>query len=457
VWRFLILQETGDSSLATLTKAITSLQSSLVTVETPQDFAALLRKEHFDSLLIPLREAITHFEDFLQQEIFSVTPIPLLIAYGHDHERNLQAIRNGVYEVISLSSSTDMLVWQLQQMFARSDMYPSHPRIAPRLQQRKSSSTHLVIKSPQMKEIFDKARRLAAYSTTVLITGESGTGKELIAKEIHSHSARRDQPFIAINCGAIPESLMESELFGHRKGSFTDALRDKKGLFEEADNGTIFLDEIGEMPLHLQVKLLRVLQEQALRRVGDDVLRPIDVRVVAATLRDLESDVKEGRFRDDLYYRLNVVSLSIPPLRERQDEIEPLIRTFMRKHNSRLGLRVKEIVPEALHLLKGHVWRGNVRELENCIERAMVLSESGKIDLSSLPEHLIKDSEKISVSDKSISLDTYSIKKKTRELEIALMTKALKKTGGNRTQAAKLLDISHRALLYKLKEYNISS
>ena len=250
-----------------------------------------------------------------------------------------------------------------------------------------------------MKSVFDTVKRLASFNTTVLVVGESGTGKELLARAIHHNSPRRGKSFIAINCGAIPEALMESELFGHKKGSFTDATRDKKGLFEEADGGTIFLDEIGEMPLHLQVKLLRALQEQQIRRVGDEEAIDIDVRVVAATLRDLEKDVKEGRFRDDLYYRLNVVNIELPALRERPEDIPILIDHFLKKLNKRLGIEIKDVDPNAMKALMNYRWRGNVRELENCIERSMVLTDSGKIDLDSLPDTILEQSSKEMCSD----------------------------------------------------------
>lgn len=315
----------------------------------------------------------------------------------------------------------------------------------------------LIAKSQRMQSIFETVKRLAKFTTTVLIVGESGTGKELIAKAIHEHSPRKNKPFIAINCGAIPENLMESEFFGHKKGSFTDASRDKKGLFEEAHNGTIFLDEIGELPLALQVKLLRALQEQQIKRVGDEHPIDINVRVVAATLRNLEEDVKIGRFRDDLFYRLNVVAVEIPPLRERRDDIALLANVFVQQQCERFGIPVKKIPEEVMDCLLHSPWRGNVRELENCIERAVVLSEKGTLDLAVLPAH-IKESIPHHTDESDIPAgeeDSLSIKIKTRSLEISLISKALKKTKGNRTHAAKILEISHRALLYKLKEYNL--
>lgn len=321
-----------------------------------------------------------------------------------------------------------------------------------------SISKTIVAESAVMLEVFNTVERLVNFNTTILIVGESGTGKELLARAIHQNSPRKGHPFVAINCGAIPELLIESELFGHKKGAFTDAIRDKIGLFEEADGGTIFLDEIGELPVHLQVKLLRALQEKQIRRVGDDQLINIDVRVIAATLRDLEEDVSNGRFRDDLYYRLNVITIPIPPLRNRPEDIPILVKHFVKKHSKLLSINAKDIEPEVIECLKNHCWRGNVRELENCIERALVLSEGPSITIEDLAEHVRSNTgaNKAINLPSQISSDCLSIKQRSRELEIKLILQALEKTSGNRTHAAKILEISHRALLYKIKEYELS-
>jgi len=290
----------------------------------------------------------------------------------------------------------------------------------------------------------------------VLITGESGTGKELMARAIHESSPRRGKSFIAINCGAIPETLIESELFGHKKGAFTDASRDKKGLFEEASGGTLFLDEIGELPLHLQVKLLRSLQEQTIRRVGDEHDIPIDVRVISATLRNLEEEVKHGRFREDLFYRLNVVSIHLPPLRERTEDIPVLVEHFVRKHAKRLGIPEKRVPPTVLKTLLNYSWPGNARELENCLERALVLSSGDELEMASLPRHIGEPNASRGDSlSPAAQMNTLSIKERTVALETDLIRRALAETKGNRTHAAKILEISHRTLLYKLKEYGL--
>jgi two-component system response regulator AtoC len=301
-----------------------------------------------------------------------------------------------------------------------------------------------------MTKLQDTIRLVAPTRTTVLIHGESGTGKELVARAIHEASPRRGKKFVAVNCAAIPAALLESELFGHVRGAFTDAVRDKPGLFEEADGGTLFLDEVGELPMPLQAKLLRALQESEIRRVGDQQSIKIDVRLVAATLRDLKAEVDGGRFREDLYYRLNVLPVNVPALRERVEDIPELARFFAARHGARHG-RAVEVGDEAMAALVGRAWPGNVRELENVIERALVLSDGPALDVELLAGDRVQKLRVGGDDDGELS-----IKKATRSLEEELIRRALGVTQGNRTNAAKLLEISHRALLYKMKEYGIS-
>jgi two-component system, NtrC family, response regulator AtoC len=305
-----------------------------------------------------------------------------------------------------------------------------------------------------MLKIFDVIKKVAHYKSTVLITGESGTGKELVARALHYNSDRSQRPFIAVNCGAIPENLLESELFGHAKGAFTDAIRTKKGLFEEADGGTLFLDEIGDLPGQLQVKLLRVLQDGEIRRIGESKPIRIDVRIVAATVKDLQKEVNEARFREDLFYRLNVLPLHIPPLRERKEDIPLLIHHFIGKYNQAMNKNVANVDHGAMETLISYKWYGNVRELENTIERAIVLSEKNDIESENLPAEIQRLNERLQ-PEIVPEEEEYSIKKASKSLEINLIKKALKKTKGNHTHAARLLEISHRALLYKIKEYEI--
>jgi two-component system response regulator AtoC len=304
------------------------------------------------------------------------------------------------------------------------------------------ASASLIGDGEAMQRLRATIEQVAKTRSTVLILGESGTGKELVARSIHDSSPRRNRRFVAINCAAIPAALLESELFGHVKGAFTDAVRDKTGLFEDADGGSLFLDEVGELPQPLQAKLLRALQEGEIRRVGDTQSIKIDVRLIAATLRDLSEDVAQGRFREDLYYRLNVLPVKLPALRERVDDIPQLARFFLARHAQRHNLPTPELSDDVLEALCRQPWPGNVRELENALERAIVLADWPTIDLA--------------LEGAAPETDELSIKKATRELEQDLIKRALVVTGGNRTNAAKLLEISHRALLYKLKEYGIS-
>ena len=305
-----------------------------------------------------------------------------------------------------------------------------------------------------MTAIFKTITKIADYKTTVLITGESGTGKELIARAIHYNSIRKSKPLVDINCGGIPENLLESEMFGYVKGAFTDANRTKKGLFEEADGGTLFLDEIGDMPLPLQVKLLRALQEEEIRPLGHGQSIKVDVRIIAATAKRLRDQVRDKHFRDDLFYRINVLAIEVPPLRERQEDIPLLVDYFMKKYNQRLGLAITGVDKACLHKLIHYNWPGNVRELENIIERGMALAEGDVLTVKNLPAELFQGGG----ADSNLDMATvgFSIKQNRVVMERQLIVKALEETDGNRTHSAALLEISIPALLYKMKEYGLS-
>jgi DNA-binding NtrC family response regulator len=300
-------------------------------------------------------------------------------------------------------------------------------------------------KSPAMRRVFDLARRVAQVDSTVLLTGESGVGKERIARLIHDESARAGGPFVAVNCGAVPESLLESELFGHVKGSFTGATQDRLGLFEAASGGTLLLDEIGEVPPAMQVKLLRVLQEREIRRVGENRNRPVDVRVVAATNRDLLAEINAARFRQDLYYRLRVVEIVVPPLRERREDILPLARLFLAAAAARTGRNATGFTPAAAHQLLRYAWPGNVRELENVVERAVVLTTRSRIDVDDLPQEV-----GLAVPEPMATVDVRPL----AEVERDYITSALRAVGGNRARAALKLGIGEATLYRKLKEYD---
>jgi two-component system response regulator AtoC len=376
--------------------------------------------------------------------------IIMMSAYG-TIDTAVEAMKLGAYDYISKPFKTDEIILTLKKAEERERLKRENVFLKEQIK-KEYKAENFVGKSETMIRVFDMIHKIADYKSTVLISGESGTGKELVARAIHSNSYRGDKPFIAVNCGAIPENLLESELFGHLKGAFTDATRNKTGLFEEANNGTIFLDEIGELPLILQVKLLRVLQDEEIRRVGDTKALKVDVRVVAATTRDLEKEVREGNFRDDLFYRLNVLPISLPTLRERKEDIPLLVEYFLQRFNERHDLAVESVTPAAIDILTNYLWRGNVRQLENTIERSMIFVQGDKLDVDDLPGDLKETSD-----DGNLCFDgtELSIKRSSRILEKQLIKKALQQTKGNRTQAAKLLEISHRALLYKIKEYGV--
>jgi len=376
----------------------------------------------------------------------------MMSAYGDD-DAAVEAIRRGAYDFIAKPFRADQVLLVLRKAIEREGLRREVAQLHEELSALRAP-TDIVGRSPQLAAALALADKVARHPSTVLITGESGTGKELVARHLHRRSPRASAPFIAVNCGAIPEALLESELFGHAKGAFTGATADREGLFADADGGTLFLDELGELPIALQVKLLRALQEGEVRRVGDDASRRVDVRVVAATSRNLESEVAEGRFRADLFYRVNVVRIHLPPLRERSEDVPELVRHFIDRFNARLGLRVTGASAAAMRALIDYPWPGNVRELENIVERAMVLADHDRIDLAQLPALLPPATTALPSDDIAASLDL-SVKRRTDALERVLIREALSRTQGNRTRAAKLLDLSHRALLYKIREYGI--
>jgi transcriptional regulator with PAS, ATPase and Fis domain len=313
----------------------------------------------------------------------------------------------------------------------------------------------VIAESAGMREVMNFVRRVAtSEATTILLEGENGTGKDLVAKTLHYQSLRQAEPFIAINCAAIPETLLESELFGYEKGAFTDARAQKRGIFELADKGTLFLDEIGEIPLMLQAKLLRVLEEQSFRRLGGLKDIKLDLRVIAATNKNLREAVKEGAFRQDLYFRLNVIQILIPPLRERTDDIVPLTRFFIEHYNRKFKRSIEGVSDEAAKLLLYHDWPGNVRELRNALERAMILEESGLITAGSLPIAIVRPDPGAPAQPAAaveIPTDGLSLEDNERNL----LARALEKTSGNQTQAARLLRITRDTLRYKMKKFNL--
>lgn len=407
----------------------------------------------YDQVLCDIRMPRMDGLEFLKevQKANPETSVIMMSAYG-TIDTAIEAMKLGAYDYISKPFKPDEIVLTLKKAEERERLRKENDLLRKAVK-REYSFENIVSKNESMLKLFEVVKKVASYKSTILITGESGTGKELVARALHYNSERSRRPFIPVNCGAIPENLLESELFGHAKGAFTDAIRTKKGLFEEADEGTLFLDEIGELPLQLQVKLLRVLQDGEIRRVGEGKPITVDVRIVAATAKELIREVSEGRFREDLFYRLNVFPVHIPPLRERKEDIPLLAAHFIKKYSQVVGKSITGIQPKALEVLMNYRWFGNVRELENTIERAIVLADGPQIEKENLPLEIQGFQEKVFLPP--VTEEEYSIKKASKAMEIDLIQKALKKTKGNHTHAARILEISHRALLYKIKDYGL--
>jgi len=372
-------------------------------------------------------------------------PVIVLTAFG-SLESAIHAIRAGAYDFINKPVELDVLAIAIERAATHRSLREEVKRL--REEARKAPRFDaLVGQSPAMQAVYDLIDRVATSEATVLVSGESGTGKEVVAREIHAHSRRRDCPFVAINCAAMPESLLESELFGHAKGAFTDARTSEPGLFARANRGTIFLDEIGDMPFGLQPKLLRVLQERTVRPVGGREEVPIDVRVIAATNRDLESAIEEGRFREDLYYRVNVVRIVLPPLRARVSDILPLAQHFLTLFASRSGKQVTGLASPAAEKLVAYAWPGNVRELQNCMERAVALTRFEQIVVDDLPEK-IRDYRRSHVL---VASDDPSELVPLEEVERRYVARVVEAVGGNKTAAARILGID-RKRLYRMLE-----
>jgi two-component system response regulator AtoC len=407
----------------------------------------LLQDESFDIILSDIRMPELDGLGLLQQikQLGVDGMVIMMSAYG-SIDTAVECLKHGAYDYISKPFKPDEVILTLRKAEERIRLQRENVRLRQKLSQKKDSHS-IVYRSNVMERLLDLVSRVAETNSSVLITGETGTGKELVARALHQQSARAKKPFVAVNCGAISPSLVESELFGHARGAFTGAVQQKAGLFEEASGGTLFLDEIGELPMDLQPKLLRVLQEGEVRRVGETQSRKVDVRVLAATARDLRELVANGGFRDDLFFRLAVMEMHIPPLRERKEDIPLLARHFTSDIAAREGRPAPEITPTVAETLGGYSWPGNVRELANFMERTMIFCRGDVLDLETLPGEIRRKNRD--------AQQDFSLKQAALRLEKEYINKALEVTEGNRTQAAKLLEISLRKLLYKIKEYGL--
>lgn len=446
-----------------------SLQNDLSTMLTKHGYApaavegglkriADIEIDGYDVVLCNVERVRSEIFDLLDTVQEDAPDTPVIVITAHAETEALVAIlKHGAFDYITKPFDLEELLLSIQRAVEWRRLIQEH-RMFKREARIQCDCSMLVGISPAIREICQTIGKIAQTDSPVLIYGESGTGKELVARAIHANSARCDRPRVTLNCGAIPPNLIENELFGHVKGAYTGAVDTKRGLFEEVDGGTLFLDEIGELDIDLQVKLLRVLEDKEIRRIGDNHSRRIDVRIVAATNRPLEEMVEQHRFRSDLYYRLNVLRINIPPLRERREDILVLADFFLRKYREKYQKPIHGLTPAVRRILMEQKWSGNVRELEHTIERAVVMCDGDILAPCDLPFET-PDTEfdamvQVTIPEDQVEL-SHAITEATRSIERQLIGRALKATGGNRSHACRLLGISRRALLYKLKKYGL--
>lgn len=431
----------------------------VTTAEDGQVAMDLLKKKSFDMVISDMQmpnvtgiELLKHVKDNYPDLVFMI-----ITAFGTT-ESAVEAMKLGAYDYITKPFKIDEVRIVIGNALKSKNLEVEN-RTLKKEMQKEFSFQSLVGNSEKMHHIYELIKRVSQTPTNVLITGESGTGKEMVAKAIHVNGPLKNKPFVTINCGAIPENLMESEMFGHKKGSFTGAIQDKVGLFEVADGGTLFLDEVGELPLTIQVKLLRAIQERIIRRVGATEDQKIEVRIIAATNRDLEDMIKQGLFREDLYYRLNVILIRVPPLRERADDITLLAKHFLQKYSSRFTKGVSGISDEAMKVLRKYDYPGNVRELENIIERTVALEAGSTILPESLPPFVNTPSGRKLASSYEIEIgdDGIELEKIIGQMEKELLVKAIHKANGVKKKASKLLGITFRSMRYRCDKYGLSA
>jgi two-component system response regulator PilR (NtrC family) len=406
-------------------------------------------KEHsFDILITDLKmpgaDGIQVLEHALQRSSDMLT---IIITAHASVETAIQALRKGAADYILKPLDFDEVILRIENLLKQKNLMQENKYLREQIDQ-KFNFNHIIGESPAMKEVYKMVERVSDATSNILITGPSGTGKELVARAIHANGPRSSKPFIAINCGAIPRDLVESELFGHRKGAFTGAISDKDGVFVAANKGTVFLDEIGEIPLNQQVNLLRVIQEREVKPIGSNKMVSFDTRILAATNKNLEQEVGKGNFREDLYYRLNVVEIPLPTLQERKDDIPLLAQHFLKKYSRELNRPVQGITGEAMGALISFEWKGQVRELENIIERAVLLGDHEFITLDDLP-HSIRE------SDGDFSYDFDSLEGAVQTFEKHHILSMLKRTDGNKAEAARLLGIDPSTLYRKMERMGI--
>jgi DNA-binding NtrC family response regulator len=416
----------------------------------------LLTGERFDIVISDLfLPDVSGIEILTQVKLDSPRTEVILITGHASAETAVKAMKEGAYDYITKPLNFDELRLIIDKAVEKGQLLSENVYLKKQLQD-KYEFSNIIGNSQAMQQLFSRMKRIIKTDSTVLILGESGTGKELVAKAIHFNGSRKDRPFIAVNCSAIPENLLESELFGHVKGAFTGAIKEKVGKFEAAHLGTIFLDEIGTLPMHLQTKLLRVLQEQEIERVGSNRQIKLDVRVVSATNVNLEEEVQRGNFREDLFYRLNVIPLLIPPLRERIEDILPLTRHFLEKNCRAMQRPIMHLEKEALEALEAYPWNGNVRELENIMERIVALTEGDQIALRDLPSNIAKAYLERAGSPTSVTPQGIDMVQTINEIEKKMIAEALQLAGGVKARAALMLSINRTTLVEKMRRLGIT-
>jgi two-component system, NtrC family, response regulator AtoC len=452
--RLLIIDD--EENMRHMLSVVTSKAGYQVTIaENGEQALAIQQKHPFPFILCDLKMPKMDGLQFLHSLNTSTsTPIVIMMSAYATIDDAVEAMKSGAYDFITKPFKTAEILLVLEKACDHYALKEENIRLKEQVKKLESNYSNsfqkIIAHSEKMRSLLALTKKVAIYDTTVLITGESGTGKELIAQGIHHNSNRKEKPFIAVNCGSIPENLLESEFFGYAKGAFTGADKNHKGLFEEADSGTLFLDEIGELSQGLQVKLLRVLQEQEIRPVGSVKTKKIDTRVITATAKDLEEQVVLGNFREDLFYRLNVITLQLPPLRERKEDIPYLCAHFLGILNQKMGLHIEEVAPEAMTILLGRDWKGNIRELKNCLERAVIVAESKQI----VVQDLNPGQNRASLNDPINEIfGTFSLKQGKKIMEKKMIRRALETSKGNKSMAARMLEISYPSLLAKIKEY----
>lgn len=415
----------------------------------PEQALQLVKEEDFDVVLTDLKMPKMSGTELCERIVANRpdTPVIVMTAFG-SMEAAIAAIRAGAYDFVTKPIEMDILAIALERAATHHQLKEQVRRLS-ELADRATGFDEIIGESTSMVRLYDQLSRVSDTETSILITGESGTGKELVARSIHRRSRRASGPFVAVNCAALPETLLESELFGHAKGAFTDARGDRKGLFLQAEGGTLFLDEVGEMPLAMQPKLLRALEENHVRPVGSDQEVPFNVRLITATNRDLESEIEEGRFREDLYFRINVIQLDLPPLKARGTDILLLAQQYVQSFAERSGKNIIGIAEPAAEKLLAYSWPGNVRELRNVIERAVALTRFEKIAVEDLPEKIRNHRS----SQVFIGGEDPSELVPMEEIERRYILHVLKSVGGNKTTAARILGLDRKTLYRKLQQY----